>query len=244
MDTLFKKWDIYPTDRCPSCNRETETNEHIWTCNATQQEITQIANDFRTKFHIPMEMQNDVIKAIAGVISIDLSQMLKENIKGLGMPDEQDPDGHTDPRLKTDDHLGAILSLVRKGFQKIWKPRNAKALLAQKEANITKKDKNPTKSKWKKPIPMDPNEATPHLQDQPGTPRVIIDDTSLNKKFDAYRCKCGLHSLVHSPGRKCDQAGLVIHRAGNIALSAVRNQKKILPYILSRSVLHMGGPNY
>jgi hypothetical protein len=121
----------------------------------------------------------------------------------------------------TDKTPEILLGLIKKGFQKIWRPRNQESLNKQKLANIHKKDKNPNTSKFRQKHVESADTISVEMDDI--QPTVIIDNSHLQKKFDAFRCTCGLHSLLHSPGRGCQVAGLVIHRAGNIALSAIRS---------------------
>ena len=149
-----------------------------------------------------------------------------------------------DPRIDADSVHGDILWLIRKGHQEIWKKRSHTTIETQKSVGIKAGDKNPQRSKLKekRDVQDQHREIRPTQMDE--QPKVVINHEKLNSKYDAFRCKCSLHSLIHSPGIKCCREGLVTHRAGNIALSCIRRQQSIIPYIISRSVLRVGGPNH
>ena len=216
--------------------------------------MTDISTKFINKHKLSDTLRPDVEKAISGIISTDLTEALKiirnryntqdiqEDTVSENIPDTASED--IDPRIDLDNIYGDVLWLIRKGHQEIWKKRSHTAIETQRSTGIKASDKNPQRSKLKR------REETQNQFQEAGAtqtdelPVVAINHNKLNSRYDAFRCKCSLHSLIHSPGIRCCKEGLVMHRAGNIALSCVHRQQSIISYIISRSVLRVGGPNY
>src|SRR6185369_3165280 len=123
-----------------------------------------------------------------------------------------------------------ITKLVSLGRDLVWKPRCEALIKHQRILGIFKSDKHPDRSTFRHANTMTENTS---ILETPSGSRVRINPSSINKNFDPFRCSCGLHSLLHSPGRSCDQAGLITHRAKSLAFSAYRRQLKPVPLILS-----------
>ena len=251
-DILYSKWELYQSNQCARCREMAESNDHVWTCRRAKPTMTDISTKFINKHKLSDTLRPDVEKAISGIISTDLTEALKNTrnkhntqyvqedaiLENVPNTDSE----NIDSRIDMDNIYGDVLWLIRKGHQEVWKKRSHTAIETQRSVGIRANDKNPQRSKLK-----NREKAQSQLQETGMTnklPVVTINHDKLNSKYDAFRCKCSLHSLIHSPGIKCSREGLVTHRAGNIALSCIRRQQSIIPYIISRSVLRVSGPNY
>ena len=111
----------------------------------------------------------------------------------------------------------------------VWKPCCEALIKHQRILDIFKSDKYPEYSTFHYTSTAVENIT---ISKTPSGPWVRINPSSINKNFDPFRCSCGLHSLLHSPGRSCSQAGLITNRAKFLAFSAYRRQLKPVPLIL------------
>jgi len=68
------------------------------------------------------------------------------------------------------------------------------------------------------------------------SPRVYIDDEKLDKQYDAYRCVCKRHSLLHTPGYQCNIAGLILDRASDVLMSCRNRLIEAAPFIISDKI--------
>ena len=124
--------------------------------------------------------------------------------------------------------------LVNEGRKLIWLPRCKDNIARQRSSyGISSRDKLPDASAWCNGSITDAAQSLA----TPNRPRVLINPASLNRHTDPYRCHCGVHSLLHSPGMGCDRPGLNIHRARTLALSNFRNQLKPIPFIMYKGPL-------
>ena len=253
-DILHSKWELYQSDQCARCRETPESNEHIWICRRAKSTIMDISTRFINKHRLSDTLKPDVERAISGIISTNLTKALKTARKRDRTQNAREettsrpaPDSNPeaiDSRIDTDNIYGDILWLIRKGHQEVWKKRSHTTIETQKSLGIKAGDKNPQRSKLKRKQKAQNQHQEAISTQTDEQPRVVVNHEKLNSKYDAFRCKCSLHSLIHSPGIKCSNEGLVTYRAGNIALSCIRRQQPIIPYIISRSVLRVGGPNH
>src|SRR5438128_2985749 len=102
----------------------------------------------------------------------------------------------------------AYSSLIAKGRKEVWLLRNEAAILYQKHIlNISAKDKHePPRPSESSATPLSPSR-TLTIQPETEQPTVLVATSDLNRRYDAYRCNCGQHSLLHTPGNSCDGAG-------------------------------------
>jgi len=132
----------------------------------------------------------------------------------------------------------AYLGLIAKGRKEVWLPRNEAAILYQKHIlNITAKDKHePSRTSEPSAAPLPPSR-TPTVHSEMNQPTVLVTTSDLNQRYDAYHCNCGQHSLLHTPGNRCDGAGLILDRATDITTSCRHRNVEIIPLIFTTQVL-------
>ena len=226
MDILHRKWSIYLNDLCPRCTKTIETNDHVWNCEQSEQTLKTLIKEFTEKYRIPNDTQTDVVLALRGIPTKTLVTHLKDyHCRNSPAPDE---DTSSKFANTLDNKINkSLLGLIEQERQRIWKPRNEIAISMQEMWNISAKDKRPRSKKGTTSSDLQPEQAN---LVSPQT-IVLIDNSKLNKKYDPYRCHCGLHSLIHTPGKRCDLAGVILQRARNLALSVDRRQISIFPLI-------------
>jgi len=226
MSTLNSKWAMYDTSACSWCDERNETNEHIWRCEKATPAVNGIISDFHQKYRISDRMRNHTILALRGIATVDLTAKMAASIRS-----EQDNSiSTTEAKSKV---TQAYLSLIAKGRKEVWLPRNEAAIAYQKHIlNISAKDKCEA---LQPPQPSTVPQAFSQLEEE--LPTVLVAPSDLNRRYDAYRCKCGQHSLLHTPGKRCDGAGLIIDRATDITTSCRHRNLEIIPLIFTTQVL-------
>ena len=122
------------------------------------------------------------------------------------------------------------LWIVKQGYKRVWKPRSKAAISVQRTWNINKKDKNPNRSKRK-----NADQPLADMQTTPAADNVQVRvATNFDRIFDAHRCRCGTHSLVHQ--EQCNVIGLRRHRARTIVSSHIFRQTPYVPFVICRSI--------
>jgi ribonuclease HI len=231
MDILHSKWNIYLNNICPRCTTHTETNNHLWQCTYSMQALQDITDEFKTKFNLPQSTDDHINAAIRAMPTVELTTLLRNHFVNTANADNLPVDTRFENTTQNKINK-AFLSIIIEGKQRIWKPRNDAALAMQQVWDVSKKAKRPRSNKISRPC-IKKNKIISDLANNIQDPIVLIDNTKLNQTTDPYRCRCGLHSLIHSPGRQCNKAGVTLQRAKELALSADRRQLDLIPLIFS-----------
>ena len=214
MDILHMKWGIYDSNECPNGCGQKETNDHLWNCPATADILEEalskgvIASGF--KLH-----KNQIVDLFKG-------NAKKEILKSLN---------NNEPcTAKT---VNKIVEIIDIGKTEIWKRRCEAAAKMIKDRGITARNKRPRQSK-RRQIPKDGKE----IQDKPETNDVfiLIKPNRYFDSFDPYRCWCGKHSMLHTPGKNCSLDGLIENRAIDIFTSSRLKLTKVVPFIIDNQV--------
>ena len=75
------------------------------------------------------------------------------------------------------------------------------------------------------------------IQSETEQPTVLVTTSDLNWRYDAYHCNCGQHSLLHTPGNRCDGASLILDGATDITTSCRHRNVEIISLIFTTQVL-------
>ena len=222
MSTLNEKWTMYDTRACSRCDVRNETNEHLWECEKAIPAVNDIVSNFHQRYHLPDRMRKHTLLALRGIATTDLSTEIAASIRS----EQDDPIPAAEMKNKI---TQSYLSLIARGRKEVWLPRNEAAITYQKHIlNISAKDKHE---------PLRPSRPLTRPQVEEEQPTVLIASGDLNRRYDTYHCKCGQHSLLHTPGRRCDSAGLILDRATDITTSCRHRNLEIIPLIFTTQVL-------
>src|SRR6185369_17447955 len=201
MDILNKKWTMYNTSACPRCDERTKTNDHLWKCEKAVPAVNDITSNFHQKYRISDRLRNCTMLALHGIATTDLTSKIAAHLKTT----QDDPIPANEMREKI---TKAYLDLIAKSRKEVWLLRNEAAILYQKHIlNISAKDKHkPSRPSGPSAALLSPSR-TLTIQSETELPTVLVTASDLNQRYDVYRCNCGQHSLLHTPGNRCDGAG-------------------------------------
>jgi hypothetical protein len=109
---------------------EVETNDYVWTCDYAKQPLTDIISEFYAKFNVPESLNSHVMLAIRAIPTLDLTSYLKNFISDQWELDAEANTSHF--ANSTYNKINkAILSLIIKRKQRVWKPKNDVTLAMQ-----------------------------------------------------------------------------------------------------------------
>src|SRR6185369_5422889 len=219
MDILNRKWLMYEDDTCPRCELTRETNCHVWKCSKAEDSVDLIISNFLDQHALEHNITPDVRLAITALPTHRLVEAIKQSSpiweKDSAMLQTSTLDEETRKNtalleVHTSKMQRLITKLISLGRDMVWKPRCEALIRYQKILGIFKRNKHPDRSAFR-------HTATTAIADTiletPSGPQVRINPSSINKNFDPFRYSCGLHFLLHSPGKSCNQAGLITNRA-------------------------------
>ena len=217
MAKLESKWAIYESDKCPNCEEARETDEHLWTCDKTKHQVTDIINQYNAK-HNTKTPQATVLLAMQGIAMTRITDDLEQSIRRKAREEKEPKPKQQDITKKV---AQAIINLIKEGRKEIWNPRCSRAIELQRKSGITNRNKNPKQSKMKGPTQNQIQTTDDNHTDGLNTPpeQITIPVPGIGEMYDAYRCKCSKHSLIHSPGKNCSNRGLIYNRAIEIMKS-------------------------
>jgi len=229
---------MYDDDTCPRCRLTKESNQHVWNCPEAKDSLDLIISNFLNQHDLNRNITSDVWLAITALPTRHLVETIKQSspIWAENLTSQQDSVVSEEIRSNNallEEHTPKMQRIITKlislGRDLVWKPRCDALIKHQRIAGIFKDDKHSSRSTF---CHAEGVTSADEILKTPNGPRVRINPSSINKNFDPFRCSCGLHSLLHSPGRSCDQAGLITNRAKSLAFSAYRRQLKPIPLIL------------
>ncbi len=239
---------MYEDDACPRCKSTKETNHHVWECPEAKDPLDLIISNFLDQHNLGLDVTSDVQLAITALPTCHLVETIKQSspVWTENSPPQQNSVVNEETRRNNAllvEHTSKMQRIVTKlislGRDLVWKPRCDALIKHQRILGIFKNDKHPSRSTFRHADGAtsagenaDGATSAGEISETPSGPRVRINPSSINKNFDPFRCSCGLHSLLHSPGRSCSQAGLITDRAKSLAFSAYRRQLKPVPLIL------------
>jgi exonuclease III/ribonuclease HI len=198
---LHNNWPkIYLTDECPFCF-ESETNDHIWTCKATESirsEMIQKALDTLNTYSIS---STDILKLWKGFVTRAMATAIRNQYK---CKDKTLEEQHTQKRNFITFERKILRIILEMGFS-LWITRNNAAISFQKTKwNVQKRTKKPTKGNSTKNTTKQssihttilPNDTHTHLN----TPYILIDNSKIHESL--YYCECG-KSIFIGDHSKC-----------------------------------------
>ena len=246
MKILYDKWTLYDTVTCPRCFEDIETDQHIWSCPKSEMAFKSISDKLNAKYRLPHNLKPSVTLLVQGIPTLALTSFLRKKTKSLLSLSSDNPPNGKDVTKET---LKTLLDVVHTAYTEIWRERCKSCIIYQQAIlNIQSGQKKDPRNERRRLTPAQNSEDSPRqegmnnstLQDE--APTIRIPPNDLDKKLDAYRCECGKHSLVHTPGRSCSKAGLIMNRAQDILSSSRCRLIDTIPFFLEDKVLSWTAP--
>src|SRR6185369_8829362 len=132
----------------------------------------------------------------------------------------------------------AYLDLIAKGRKEVWLLRNEAAILYQKHIlKISAKDKHESSRPSEPSAALFSPSRTLTTQSETELLTILVTMSDLNQRYDAYRCNCGQHSLLHTLGNRCDGASLILDRATDMTTSCRHRNVEIISLIFTTQVV-------